>query len=1136
MAHPLNEQQAKAVNLFDTDLVVTAGAGTGKTSVLTSKYLKLLEERRAEVGEIVAITFTNKAAAEMRDRIQATVREKLKATGESEEANYWQSQLVKLESARISTFHSLCLGLLREHPLEAGIPPIGGILSEGEEGIYLNQAIATVLTREFHLENSYRPVLARLLQDYGWERLLKDLAGLYRSVRESGFAFAKVLDLTTAWLSRPGIFSLKSLSAELAEFLEFSRNQKLTERATEIIALFREKWPGYQGILGTESSAEEMIRVLTEIRKALPGNLPNVLKERLTFIHSMLEGIGQGLLDRECLRRLPVLGTLLEGIDLEFTRAKVEKGLVDFTDQQLLVRNLLLDYPDLAARVRQGIKYLLVDEFQDTNGMQMDLISQLAGENYQGGRLMAVGDVKQSIYRFRGAEAELITELGDGIHNKGGQVVDLSENYRSDRVVIDFINQISARLFEDEGFDYQPLQATKTGPGSGIEFLLTGTSDRVLEAKMVASRIAQMVRENPSSNPVNYGDIVLLFRAGSSVRLYQQAFQSMGIPYYNSCGGDFYHRQEIVDQLNLLRLVQQRFDSLALLALLTSPYVGLSEAGLFWLGRNGDLVREFYECREFPAEISPAERERLREFRKLINYLFQNREMFEIPGILRTALGRCHYPEMLWASPHGPQRVANLEKLLAKADEFVAKGFHDLNRFLAYIAELEGMGILEGEAPTEAELGNVVRLMTIHRSKGLEFPVVIIPELDRQFNFRNHGNLVFHKQSGLGMNIPLEGEATAEPSLWEEIKQKNRREEISELKRLLYVAMTRAKQRLVMVGSGCSSSRGNTLETANSWMRWFELLMPLDEGGELFDYHGVPVKVVRNIAEAPTPTRLKTVLDQLLPQLQTEFQPEQTGLEVAVTIEAKPETLRVSEILTYLNCPRRYFWQYRMRLKGPVAEFSRSDPSDFKDSFGALVGDFLHQAAGREDDSWPEELWERVFGVESDIDKAAVKKESIRIWRNFRNSPYTERAGKRWDEVPFLLKLTSELRVEGRFDRLLQNQAGELILVDYKTHRVPAERVQGIAASYYPQLQLYALAVKALWGRLPDRAVLYFPHPDQGVEVPLDRNSLERLVAEVERMVEFVGRHNLPAEYRKSGNCGKCSYEWCCGSGCDVRG
>ncbi|MGE5605799.1 MAG: UvrD-helicase domain-containing protein, partial [Bacteroidota bacterium] len=906
------------------------------------------------------------------------------------------------------------------------------------------------------------------------------------------------------------------------------RNQKLTDRAREIIALFRDKYPEYQASLSGESSFEEKIGTLKAIRKGLPGNLPNVLKERLTLIHSMLEGISQGLLDRECLKRLPVLGTLLEGIDHEYTRAKLEKGLVDFTDQQVLVRRLLLDYPDLAARVRQGIKYLLVDEFQDTNGLQMELIGQLTGENYQGGRLMAVGDVKQSIYRFRGAEAELITELGNGVRSKGGAVIELFQNYRSDRVVIDFINQIAIRLFEGEGFDYQPLQATRTGPDSGIEFLLTGAADRMIEAKMVAGRIAQMVRENPSpNNPVNYGDIVLLFRAGSSVRLYQQAFQSMGIPYYNSCGGDFYHRQEIVDQLNLLRLVQQRFDSLALLALLTSPYVGLSETGLFWLGRNGDLVREFYEG-EFPEEIAPAEQERLRKFRGLINYLFQNREMLEIPDILRTALERCHYQEMLWASPHGPQGVANLEKLLAKADEFVAKGFHDLNRFLAYIAELEGMGILEGEAPTAAELGNVVRLMTIHRSKGLEFPVVIIPELDRQFNFRNHGNLVFHKDSGLGMNIPLEDEVTAESSLWVEIKQKNRREEISELKRLLYVAMTRAKQRLVMVGSGCSSSRGNTLETANSWMRWFELLMPLNEAGAGFDYHGVPVKLVRNLPEAPAPVRPKIVLEQLLPEIRTEPQAEQTGLEVAVTVEAKPETLRVSEILTYLNCPRRYFWQYRMRLKSPVAEFSRSDPSDFKDNLGALIGDFLHQAAGREDDSWPEELWEGVFAAESGRDKAAVKEAVIRIWRNFRKSPYTERSGKRWDEVPFLLKLTPELRVEGRFDRLLQNQAGELTLVDYKTHRVPAERVNGIAISYYPQLQLYALAVKALWGRLPHRAVLYFPYPDQGVEVPLDQNSLARLVAEVERMAGFIGEHALPGDYPKCENCWKCNYEWCC--------
>ena len=1131
MGYPLNEQQTKAVTLFDSDLVVTAGAGTGKTSVLTSKYLKLLEGRRASVNEIVAITFTTKAAAEMRDRIRLSIREHLDETSDLEEAEYWQSQLLKLESARISTFHSFCLGLLREHPLEAGIPPISGILIEGEEAVYLNQAVTTVLTQEFNGESVCRSVIGQMLQEYGWEQFSSNLATLYSSIRESGATFAQVIELTAARLNQSGKYSPDELTAEIEDFLEFSRGQKLTDRAMEIVAVFQEKWSEYQRVLGSENSFAEVVQVVGEIRKALPGNLPKILKGRVSLIHSMLENISQQLFDQECLRRLPVLGTLLEEIDQEYSRTKLEKGLVDFTDQQLLVRDLLRDYPELAAKVRQGIKYLLVDEFQDTNGLQMDLISLLVGEDYQGGRLMVVGDVKQSIYRFRGAEAGLLTGLSEAVRSRGGEIVALLDNYRSDRVVIDFINHISGRIFKDEPFDYQPLRANKSESSSGIEFLLTGTRDRVVEAKMVAGRIAQLVREGrPGANPINYGDIVLLFRAGSSVHLYQQALQSMGIPYYNSCGGDFYHRQEIVDQLNLLRLVQQRYDSLALLALLTSPYVGLSETGLLWLGQNGDLVKEFYEAPEFSTKIPPGERDRLLEFRELIKVLQENREILQIPDIIRTALRRCHYREMLWASSRGSQGVANLEKLLAKADEFVAKGFHDLNHFLSYIAELEGMGILESEAPTEAELGNVVRMMTIHRSKGLEFPVVIIPELDRQFNFRKRGDLVFHKQAGIGMSIRLETGSITQSSLWEEIKRTDRREEISELKRLLYVAMTRAKGRLIMVGSGCSSSQGTTLETANCWMKWFELLIPLNEGEEeVLDYEGIPVSVVREIPEAPSLSRPKIILDKLLHRLEKGFPLGKAGLEVAVAVETEIKTLRVSEILTYLNCPRRYFWQYRMGLSGSGAKFSRPDPSGFQDNLGAMIGDFLHQAAGREDDAWPKDLWEDMFGdLSSNGQAAALKEQLAQIWHNFRNSPYTGRAGRFWDEVPFFLKLTPKIRVEGRFDRLCQDQTGKLVLVDYKTHRIPAGRTEGIARTYYPQIRLYALAVQALWGRLPTRAVLYFPYPDQEVEVPLDRSSLEQLVAEIEGMVEFISKYELPTAYPKSGDCRNCSYEWCC--------
>ncbi|NLW46061.1 MAG: UvrD-helicase domain-containing protein [Firmicutes bacterium] len=1128
MTYSLNERQAKAVAFFGSDLVVTAGAGTGKTSVLTSKYLRLLEERRAGVNEIVAITFTNKAAAEMRNRIQQLIQGHLTGAEQGEAAEYWQDQLLKLEGARISTFHSFCLGLLREQPLEAGIPPISGVLSDGEEAVYLNQAITTVLTGEFSVKDEHWPILMRLLQDYGWEKLSGDLAHLYCTIRESGLDFSATFRIAA---NRPNCskgYSMNSLIQEITEFLEYSRSQKLTERGEEVIASFEEKWPDYQEVLNGENSFETVIPALTEIRKALPGNLPKVLKERLTAIHDMLAGICQQVLDRECLKRLPVIERLLGEIDREYTAIKLEEGLVDFTDQQLLAKNLLTDYPDLAAKVRQGIKYILVDEFQDTNGLQMNLIGGLTGYGYQGGRLMVVGDIKQSIYRFRGAEAQLINDLSSQIRDRGGEVIALAENYRSDQVVIDFVNLISNRIFEGETFEYEPLQGTKSSSGAGIEFLLTGAEDRVREAQMIAARIGQLVREGQSENgPVNYGDIVLLFRAGTGSLLYQQALQDMGIPYYNSCGGDFYHRQEITDQLNLLRLVEQRYDSVALLALLNSPYVGLSEIGLFWLGRNGDLVKEFYESTKFATEIPVAERRRLLDFRELLNYLFQNREILQISGILRTALERSHYQQMLWASPNGSQQVANVEKLLAKADEFMAKGFQDLKRFLSYIAELEGMGILESEAPTEAEMGNVVRLITIHRAKGLEFPVVIIPELDRPFNFRKQGNLIFHKQVGLGMTIPLEDAAIAEPSMVEAIKGINRREEISELKRLLYVAMTRAKSRLIMAGSGDSGFRGDTLDTANSWMKWFEFLLPLNEAGEAFEFEGVPVRVIRSLPEAAPPLRSQTVLDGILPKLEPGAARRKPSLEVAVTVEPKTELFRVSEILTYLNCPRRYFWQYRMGLTAISYGTEADDVSGFGDNQGALIGDFIHRAAARVTDSWPEELWKEMFGGQSDSGR--VKDDLLQIWRNFRNSPYTEKAGRLWDEVSFLLKLTPEIRVEGRFDRLLQSEAGEMILVDYKTHRVAAERVNAIAGSYFPQLQLYALAIKALWGKLPNRAVLYFPYSDQGVAVPLDQVSLEKLVAEVGRMAEFIGNHHRPEDYPNSGKCEKCSYRWVCG-------
>lgn len=1128
MAHAPNEQQAKAIQTFDRDILVSAGAGTGKTSVLTEKYLYLLKECRADVSQIVAITFTNKAAAEMLQRIRQGVEQLAAEAGDPVETEYWKAQLQKMAGARISTFHSFCLGLIKEHPLEAGIPPGFTLMNEGESLLYLNQVIDEVLTGLYHGGEPFQSEFEALLAEFGWQGLLASCRHIYQTIRESGKDFSQVLALTAANLgrSRGGIRpDVTELVAMVDGLLADYPRRKLTPRAQEILDGFKRLWPEYRATLTEATDHLALIPVFRAIGKALPKNLSAAVKADVVAIRDWVDDAIYRYVDEAALSRLPLLEAIFTRIDRRYQQLKVDLGMLDFTDQQLLARNMLRDHPQLAEKLRQGIRYLLVDEFQDTNSLQMDLIRSLIGTEYTGGRWMSVGDVKQSIYRFRGAEAGLIVALRHEFEKGAGEIIPLSQNYRSASTIINYVNAFSEAMFRGEDFTYEPLQSTRVDPEARIEFLLTGTEDIQVEARMVAARIRQLVEESRlTEHPVEFKDIVILFRAGNGMGPYQAALQDAGIPYYTAGGSSFYSRPEIVDQLNLLRVVDQAYDGVALFALLKSPYAGISESNLLRLGRGQALTERFYEETDFRDWNDPAEVERFQRFRQVLLYLQSHRHRMKIAEILRYALENLHYKELCWVFTDGSQRLANLEKLMLKAEEFAAKGFYSTTGFLTYVSRLIEAELVENDAPTQGEANNVVRLMTIHRSKGLEFPVVILADLDHRFRFGRHQRLTFHKDVGIGFKVLTGVDEYEETSVWARIKELERREEISELKRLLYVALTRAKRHLIMAGSGCSDSKGDTLETANTWMKWFEILHPFGET-DCLDFHGVPVHIVRQVPSvlpSDEGARLIDTLDSETPVMDSRHEVAAVDMETL----RKPLVLKATGIVAFKDCPRRFLYRYIYGI--PEPEPDRGFESAGSDGMGTEIGTFLHQAARLRTEEWPEALWERFVKSHRLTDPDGLKQELQRIWMHFSQSEYN-RFTRCWDEVPFIIKITPEIRVEGRFDRLLLNEAGELVLVDYKTHRISKAKVQQVAANYYWQVQLYGLAVRELWGRLPDRAELYFPYPDSRVTVPLDQANLDKLMAELRDMAEWIRNHREAGDYPAKADCPGCGYEeWCC--------
>lgn len=1145
-----NEEQWQAITWFQTDLLVSAGAGTGKTGVLTRKFLRLLEERRAEVGEIVAITFTNKAATEMRQRVQREIKEKLTAAVAPEETEFWKDQDHKLEKARIATFHGFCLGLIQEYPLEAGVPPVSRILTEGETALYLREAAENALVEVANQSpEDEKAVLSKILLELGWEPLVDNCCAVYQQFRENGRSIGEIFNRSGVLFQKifaASVPDAATIRSAIEELLSFSDTRKLTDHAREVLADFKENWPSFQESIGNSDAIAEVIPAVNQIRKGLPKNLPKEIKEHVLEIHDLLENFSRRILDREAFSRLPFLRTLFEKLDRGYCFLKLEAGLLDFADLQLIARDLLLNKKHLADNLRRGIKYLLVDEFQDTNQLQMEIIQLLLGDDNlaAGGRWMAVGDLKQSIYGFRGAEADILVKLRRQFETRQKKIVTLNKNYRSTASLIDYLNLIAEKIFETEEFAYEPLTAVENENDSEIEFILTGDFDLRNQAEMVADRIYQMVAESRNTaNPILYKDIVILFRAGTAMPLFQQALQEKKIPFYSSGGAGFFNRREIRDQLNLLRLVEQQYDAPALLGLLSSPYLGLSRESLFWLAETDGLIERFYRSDFFPEKIPPAEQERLIRLRRMITLLHQNREQLTIAEIIRTATRELNYREMLRTYGNSGQRLANLEKLLTKAEQFTARGFTDLTAFLNYIQELEGVDYSEGDAPIQAESNDVVRLMTIHRAKGLEFPIVILPDLDRRFQYASLQKLVYHKEVGIGFKIAVADEEPGATTPWEKIKRRAKQEQLAELKRVLYVALTRARNRLILAGSGASASRAATLDTADCWMRWFELLHSFPEVGSTMDFHGLTLRVTRETPKREHQSKQPRLIDHYCATLQntkksgTVPEPE---MAVSAGLDKFPDRasiFKISGLLTFMECPRRYYLQYRLKL--PESHFSDIDGEDITgDSpggWGVKIGNFWHQAVRFHSRQWPEELWRQFINEPGTPSDELVKLRCVleQMWLNFIASEFFRESGACWDETSFIIKLNSDsvgssARLEGRFDRLFEDSKGNLVLVDYKTHRIAAEKVDAIAQKYFPQLQLYAIAVQNIWGRLPDRAEIFFPFSNRKIKTPLDRATLQATLDEAGRITSFIINHDLPEDYSGRDDCRGCGYRNLC--------
>lgn len=1159
------EQQA-AIETLDCNLLVKAGAGAGKTRVLVERYIHILATGAAGPEGIVAITFTRKAAREMKERIRAKIQELLATAADPEDWSRWREVANHLDTVAISTIHSLCSRILREHPAEAGVDPEFGLMEDVTEQEMVDGVWQQTLEQAARKKASW---LDRLLAVYSPAQLRDEFRPLFDEIRSAGWigpGLAEVLwPMAERKDERPK--QIKRLKQAYLELFDLVSKAKKKTMAQERLLALQGRWKDIERKI---DEAGENPAVLEELEADFcnmrgSAELSDALQER----KRAAEALRGTVLDQTGLRLLPDLCDWFQQTGEEWARQKRASRMLTYDDLETETEKLLLTHPEICGRYQHRIRFLLVDECQDINERQRRIIYLLGGGDAQKlhrPTLFAVGDVKQSIYRFRGADTRVFDRVQGDVLASGGRVIELLDNFRSQPQLVkafnDFFGELMpATVCEDEtdGADTVEYRRLKEKQGEEsparvdlwvLDAATTNGDAREREAAMIARRIREMVE--PGDPALQYRDIAVLLRAFTSVNVYERAFAKAGIPYYVTGSRGFAERQEIADVLGLLRFLDNVRNEAALFGVLRSPFFLVSDEGLLRLRRAGGEAGIWggLAMAAETAGLSAADRTAAKQARTLLERWLARRGFLSPAQLIREAFAATGFDLLQLTQFMGTRRYANLQKLLDMADTFMAAQPGGIADFLEYVQLRAGA---EGEAEIDSEAGDTVRIMTIHKSKGLEFPTVVVPDLQRKFNSWSR-LAVFVKGLGMGLKVPDRRGKLCESGRFRKIARADNAQERAELKRVLYVAMTRAEQRIILSGVVKTAKTEKTLRNASGWLDWAK---------HLFGLTGSPRDWPANTCLGET--CLHVVLDEetALDSTTLVVTPPQTGegaaelpaaaqrrISTIPVRETRPMILSPAYLTEFFDCPRRYYYSQICRLPAPPdagdAPIVRSTGGTGGDGLAISPQD-LGTAFHRFMELLPApQEWRMALAqalretLSPELQETAAELMTEWASRYAASELFAESASIRTDrrEWSFHYRLMEAAGVlpavwlSGQADRVLFYSDGTLGVIDYKTDQVSATSMQQKTAHYRLQLAGYALAARAVFG-LPVRDVrLYFVRTAQTMPIDAGAEALATAERELQEIAGFIRSHPDESDYVcRTSHCPVCPFQPVCVQG-----